>query len=102
MEHRHLRVDDVRIVMIPGAIDALLHSEGCQRDMDRRAANVERYQKTHCAVDTGAMKASIHVEKKGTGRRIGTSINYGIYVELGTRRMRAQPFIRPSVDAARL
>ena len=30
--------------------------------------------------------------------RIGTNIEYGPYVELGTSRMRAQPYLRPALD----
>ena len=30
--------------------------------------------------------------------RIGTNIEYGPYVELGTSRMRAQPYLRPAYD----
>lgn len=86
----------------PGAITELIRSPGCQGDLDRRARNVERYQVDRVAVDTGRLKASIHTEKIADGRRIGTSLYYGIYVELGTRHMHAQPFVRPSADAARL
>lgn len=30
---------------------------------------------------------------------VGSGTNYGLYVELGTRFMRAQPFLRPAVDS---
>jgi len=33
--------------------------------------------------------------------RIGTNIEYGPYVELGTSRMRAQPYLRPAYDEKR-
>ena len=33
--------------------------------------------------------------------RIGTNIEYGLYVELGTSRQRAQPYIRPAYDEKR-
>lgn len=33
--------------------------------------------------------------------RIGTNIEYGPYVELGTSRMRAQPYLRPALDEKR-
>jgi HK97 gp10 family phage protein len=91
-----------RVRIYPGAIKLLIRSAPLQRDLDRRARNVERHQKTHVAVDTGRLKADIHIERVGDGRRIGSSLKYAIFLELGTRRMRAQPFVRPSVDAARL
>ena len=33
--------------------------------------------------------------------RIGTNIEYGPYVELGTSRQRAQPYLRPAYDEKR-
>ena len=33
--------------------------------------------------------------------RIGTNIEYGPYVELGTSRQRAQPYLRPALDEKR-
>lgn len=33
--------------------------------------------------------------KKGSAH-VGTALDYGIYQEFGTRRMRAQPYLRPS------
>jgi hypothetical protein len=31
---------------------------------------------------------------------VGTNVGYGAYVELGTRRMQARPFLGPGLDAA--
>ena len=41
---------------------------------------------------SGASKASA---------RIGTNIEYGPYVELGTSKQRAQPYLRPAYDEKR-
>lgn len=46
------------------------------------------------------------IRKMATGStrahaRIGTNIEYGPYVELGTSRMRAQPYLRPALDEKR-
>jgi hypothetical protein len=48
--------------------------------------------------DTGRLRASLHTEKPGDGFAAGTDVEYGIYQELGTRRMRAQPYLRPALD----
>lgn len=54
------------------------------------------------AVDTGALKNSIAVEMDTPVRAIvSVGAEYGLYLELGTRRMAARPFLRPAVDAVR-
>lgn len=45
-------------------------------------------------VDTGALRSSISAEPS-TGR-VTASSDHAAYVELGTRHMRAQPFLRPA------
>lgn len=53
-------------------------------------------------VDTGALKLSIGLRKIGEGYyRVGTREPYAPLVEFGTRRMRAQPFMRPAVEAVK-
>lgn len=55
-----------------------------------------------CPVDTGRLRQSIGVKRIGEGRyRVGTNVTYAPYVEFGTRRTRAQPFMRPAVEAVR-
>ena len=55
-----------------------------------------------CPVDTGNLKNSLHVEppKRLGERRVSDGTEYGVYVELGTSRMSAQPFMLPGVLAA--
>ena len=61
----------------------------------------------YAPVDTGNMRGSIKHEKEDEDTEIyGTSndqarlkpVDYAPYVELGTSRMRAQPFIRPAAE----
>lgn len=60
-----------------------------------------------CPVDTGKLKASLHLEKgKSKKPRVhqiveikpGKKEYYGTFVELGTKRQPAQPFMRPAVN----
>lgn len=57
-------------------------------------------------VDTGALKASLDARPaqqtgSGVSGEFGSyGIDYALYVELGTSRMRAQPYLRPGADAA--
>lgn len=54
-------------------------------------------------VDTGALRSSITVTSEGggagsTSASISPGVNYGIYVELGTSRMAAQPYLFPALE----
>ncbi len=53
-------------------------------------------------VDTGALRASIHVEPKTADgeRTVADGVAYGIYNEFGTVKMPARPFMLPGVLAA--
>lgn len=66
---------------------------------------VQRRAKQRCPVDTGRLRSSIvealGSDSKGLVERIGTDVAYGKHVELGTSRMRAQPFLRPALDAVK-
>lgn len=59
----------------------------------------EGYAKRLCPVDTGNLRNSItHVVVPGESTvYIGTNVYYGPYVEMGTVRTKAQPFIKPAI-----
>lgn len=65
------------------------------------AANVERAAKTNAPVDTGNLRNSITTQISGGGMtaEIGPAAAYGIYVEMGTRRMRPQPYMLPALQS---
>ena len=50
-----------------------------------------------CPVDTGALQASIAVEQSGTSAEISANTDYAAYVEFGTSKMAAQPYLVPSL-----
>ena len=58
----------------------------------------ERYAKLDCPVDTGRLRNSItHVEDENEQAvYIGTNVEYAPFIELGTSRMRARPFLEPA------
>ena len=64
--------------------------------------DAEYYATKACPVDTGRLRASITHEVEGVGRGIqmviGTNVEYAPYVEDGTTRQTAQPFIKPSIS----
>ena len=60
----------------------------------------ESHAKQLCPVDTGYLRNSITNATEDNGHTvvIGTSVEYAPYVELGTRRMKARPYLRPAIE----
>ena len=51
------------------------------------------------AVDTGRLRQSISAVRIDTGHwRVGTNVEYALYLEFGTRKIAARPFMRPAAD----
>jgi HK97 gp10 family phage protein len=58
----------------------------------------ESYAKDYCPVDTGALRSSIHAEfPKNVLAEVIADTNYAMYVEMGTYKMAAQPYLQPAV-----
>jgi len=72
------------------------------REVARRALFVESAAKQLTPVDTGRLRGSITMEltrdSKGVVAYVGTNVEYAIYVEMGTSRMRAQPYLIPALS----
>jgi len=61
------------------------------------SVNIVSEAKLLCPVDTGRLRASIHHRKIGNLQYlVGTNVEYSIYVEFGTYKMRAQPYLLPA------
>lgn len=60
----------------------------------------EGYAKRACPVDTGRLRNSIThlVDEGGKCAVIGTNVEYAPYVELGTRRQKPQPYLKPAAE----
>jgi HK97 gp10 family phage protein len=58
----------------------------------------ESYAKRDCPVDTGRLRNSItnavRVDEKAV--YIGSNVSYAAFVELGTSRMKARPYLKPA------
>lgn len=74
-----------------------------QKAMDKALIDITRGAKNRAPVDTGALKGSISYETRRGGGviqgEVGPTVRYGRYVENGTSRQRAQPYLRPATDA---
>ena len=69
------------------------------RALEKVGLVAEGYAKRLCPVDTGRLRNSItHAMEGSEAVVIGTNVEYGPYVELGTSRQKAQPFLRPAAQ----
>lgn len=86
------RLDEI-IARTPGEAENIVNST---------AIAVQGKAAALAPVDTGALASSIHVEDTADLTRIvADAVEYGIYQELGTYRMAAQPFMIPALNWAR-
>lgn len=58
----------------------------------------EGYAKLLCPVDTGRLRNSITHTRDDSSAYIGTNVEYAAYVELGTSKSRAHPYLQPAVQ----
>ena len=63
---------------------------------------VETEAKRRCPVDTGRLRSSITTERKGLTLSVGSNVKYAPFIEFGTRRMAAQPFLFPAAESQRI
>lgn len=102
----NVRVDTRRL-------DAILRNAGRNTDevLGKIAGDLEAYMKDHMStsspsspgdppgVVTGYLKNSIQARKERPKHWAVYGANYGLYLEYGTVRMAARPFVRPAVWA---
>jgi phage gpG-like protein len=80
-----------------GALRRLQTSEhgDVARDLRRRALRVQNAARARCPVDTGRLRNSITHElgrdTRGLFVRVGTNVEYALYVEMGTRPHEIRP-----------
>lgn len=74
-------------------------SDAVELALTRMVMVAEGYSKAICPVDTGRLRASISYGVDAPNRvgYIGTNVEYAPYVELGTSRQKAQPYLRPAI-----
>ena len=73
-------------------------SDAVERSLTRIGLAAEGYAKKECPVDTGNLRNSITNEVQSSEKSvyIGTNVEYAAYVELGTTRTRAKPYLKPA------
>ena len=70
--------------------------EATARGLEKIGLTAEGYAKSNAPVDTGRLRNSITHEVDGQEVYIGSNVEYAIYVEMGTVKMKAQPFLKPA------
>lgn len=82
-----------------GEADAVLASVRTDvADAVRKAAEaVAEEARRMCPVDTGALRNSITVSSDGSGAEVIAGKDYAVFVEFGTYKTAAQPFLVPAL-----
>lgn len=91
-----VKVVSNRLPAVSAAIRPLVVAE-----VQRATYDVEARAKQIVPVKTGNLRRSIHSVFENGGLRgiVGPSVLYGKFVEFGTRRMAARPYMRPAAEA---
>ena len=74
----------------------------CPRKTDRLAGSITTQARDHGNNVKAPATASDKITAPGDDMEVyvGTAVDYGPYVEFGTRNAPAQPFLRPALDLA--
>lgn len=77
---------------------SLVKTEEIRRLVKETAINVTREAKKKCPVDSGRLRSSIRwvLYLGGLTAEVFTDVFYGLFVEFGTKKMKAQPFLLPA------
>lgn len=78
---------------------AALSQEQLSKVIKNMALDIEKDAKTACPVDTGNLRASITSTIGEDEATVGTNVEYAPYVEFGTWKMKAQPFLIPAAQS---
>jgi len=73
--------------------------------VQKAADDIEGVAKIKAPFDTGNLMSSIQEQKEPDSsdltKYVGPHVEYAIYQEYGTSRMRAHPYMRPAAEAVR-
>lgn len=89
-----LGVQDV----INNLMDIGASAKDLRHGMAKAGAIIEKAAKKECPVgETGRLRASIGREAHPDHVDVGTNVEYGVYQEFGTCKMKAHPFLYPAL-----
>jgi HK97 gp10 family phage protein len=87
------KITDNRIPMIVGAFPGLM-----EQVVEKTAFDIEATAKELAPVDTGYLAGTIWTDNQGLRAEVQTVAEYAAYVEYGTYKMAAQPYMRRAAD----
>lgn len=96
MTSPNVRIDTRRLRSLRAVVDGR-----AQQLIDKAAFDVEAGAKERAPVLTGFLKNSIATEIHKLKDIVKVGAEYGIFQELGTRYMRAHPYLVPALEAVR-
>lgn len=90
-----IRIVSNRLPQIAAAIRPLVSAE-----VKKATLSIQARAQSAAPVLTGTLRRSITSQfPSDLSGVVGPSVNYGVYVEFGTRRMGARPYMRPAAEA---
>lgn len=92
-----VKVDMRKFIKVCEKLPDMVEKEA-DREVAQFCKDVVRNAKLRVPVDTGRLKWSIRQHKDKMGHSIEAGADYASYVEYGTSKMRAQPYIRPAIN----
>ena len=96
---------EVDISNVIDRLDSLADLSKIADSLRSTVPQIERDAKIACPVDTGNLRSSIQTEVDETGNNViatvGTATEYAAYVEYGTKRMAARPYLVPAFESNR-
>lgn len=90
----------MRVQLDQAQLEALATSPEVQRALLHVAQVAADSARRRVPVDTGRLKGSISADSEPGRAAVYANTDYAVYVERGTRRMAAQPYLWPAVDEA--
>lgn len=73
-----------------------------EKEIINTATKVQAGAKQRCPVDTGSLRNSISIKKLDDMEvEVGAYMPYAAYVEFGTYKMKAQPYLFPAFEEER-
>lgn len=89
---------DVKFTSNRAAVLAAVNAAN-SRALEIMGGKAESYAKQLCPVDTGRLRNSItHQQQDENTEIVGSNVEYSVFVEMGTRKMKAQPYLRPAAE----